>query len=268
MAKIILTENQLIDLIKNAVGKIIDLPKSGDFNLKDLLNKLDKDDIGSDVKEKITSLTKKFGNKTNFGKVKLVDNFNSEQKSNISHLIDLMNSKGIKNPYTQIGILSVIGKESNFIPKSEVNYSNTPNNRIRNIFGDRVPREDSKLDRLKKNPRKFFDVVYGGRLGNDSDEGYKYRGRGFNQLTFKGNYEKYGSMAGVDIVSNPDKLNDPNVAAKVALAFFTKGKPVSSFPDFSDKDDAAKYFADINSGGGVSSHRQKAIDYSEKFDVV
>ena len=75
-------------------------------------------------------------------------------------------------------------------------------------------------------------------------------------------------MAGVDIVSDPDRLNDPNVAAKVALAFFTKGKPASSFPNFNDKEDAAIYFADINAGGGVSRHRQQAIDYSEKFDVV
>ena len=51
------------------------------------------------------------------------------------------------------------------------------------------------------------------------DEGYKYRGRGLIQITFKANYEKYGGLAGVDIVNNPEMANDPEVATKVAVAY-------------------------------------------------
>lgn len=195
--------------------------------------------------------------------------FDGTQKENIKLLIDAMEEKGITNPHTQIGILSVIAKESGFKPKNEVDYSTTSNSRIRSIFGKRVSKySDQELDSLKRDPKKFFNVVYGGRYGNGPDEGYKYRGRGFNQLTFKGNYKKYGDMIGVDLVGNPDSANDPRVAAKIALAFFTKGKPASTFPEFTDKEEAATYFADINAGGsGASSHRDKAIAASEKFDI-
>jgi predicted chitinase len=205
---------------------------------------------------------------TNTGEIDLSNgNFDSTQKENIKLLIDAMEEEGIKDPVTQIGILSVISKESNFKPKGEVSYASTSNSRIRSIFGKRVSKySDSELDSIKRDPKKFFDLVYGGRFGNAPDEGYKYRGRGFNQLTFKGNYKKYGNLIGVDLVGNPDLANDPKVAAKIALSFLTKGK--NSFPKFDSKEDAATYFADINAGGsGASLHRNKAIAATEKFDV-
>ncbi len=205
---------------------------------------------------------------TNTGEIDLSHgNFDSTQKENIKLLIDAMEEEGIKDPITQIGILSVISKESNFKPKGEVSYAGTSNSRIRSIFGKRVSKfSDSELDSIKRDPKKFFDLVYGGRFGNGPDEGYKYRGRGFNQLTFKGNYKKYGNLIGVDLVGNPDLANDPKVAAKIALAFLTKGK--NSFPKFDNKEEAATYFADINAGGsGASSHRSKAIAATDKFDV-
>lgn len=205
------------------------------------------------------------------GNVILKGNFDSVQKQNISLLLDEMKKNGINNPYTQIGILSVISKESNFRPKGEQSYANTSNSRIRKIFGSRVAKySDAELDRLKQNPKDFFNVVYAKTVGNQGgDDGWTYRGRGFNQLTGIKNYEKYGRMAGLgdDLVKNPMLLDDPKISAKVALAFFTKGKSGSSFPNFNNKEDAAKYFADINSGGGVSSHRSSALAAAKKFDA-
>ena len=203
------------------------------------------------------------------GKVELKGNFDSTQKRNIELMIDYMDKSGITDPLTQIGILSVISKESGFKPKSEVSYANTSNSRIKSIFGSRVAKySDSELDSLKRNPEKFFNVVYAKTVGNQGGgDGWKYRGRGFNQLTGKKNYEKYGNIIGKDLVGNPDLVNEPEVAAQIAVAFFTKGKSASTFPKFKDKVDAATYFADINAGGGVSSHRSNAIAATDKFDV-
>jgi putative chitinase len=195
--------------------------------------------------------------------------FDEQQKQNIEYLLSEMEKRGIKDPYTQIGILSVISKECNFKPKSEVDYSNTSNSRIRKIFGKRVRGySEQELNKLKSNPKNFFNKVYANIIGNgdvSTGDGYKYRGRGFNQLTGRGNYKKYGSLAGIDLVSNPDILNREDVAAKVALQFLTKGK--TDFPDFENKKEAAEYFADVNAGGGRSSHRANAVKASEKFDV-
>ena len=40
------------------------------------------------------------------------------------------------------------------------------------------------------------------------NDGYLYSGKGFNQLTFKGNYKKIGDLIGIDLISNPNKELD------------------------------------------------------------
>ena len=194
--------------------------------------------------------------------------FTPEQIKNINFLIDEMNTAKIVDPNTQIWILSVIGKESGFIPKNEDSYENTSNNDIRKIFWNRVPASDTELTELKKNQEAFFNRVYASTAGNEWwNDGRMYRGRGYNQLTGKANYKKYSELTGTDIVNTPDALNDPIVASKVALAFFTKWKDYSIFPQFTNKNDAAIYFADINAGGHAGGHRSPALQVAENFDI-
>jgi predicted chitinase len=265
-----LTEQDLTGLLKG----IVDLALGGtaNSNKKDVTSKDEKEPTSKDEKETTTNNGKK-SDTPNYngdtGKVFLKGNFDSTQKANIELMIKYMNKSGIKDPLTQIGVLSVISKESNFRPKSEVSYANTSNSRIRKIFGSRVSKySDSEMDSLKKNPERFFNVVYAKTVGNQGGgDGWKYRGRGFNQLTGKKNYEKYGNMIGRNLVGNPDLANDPTVAAEIAVAFFTKGKPGNTFPKFKNKTEAATHFADINSGGGASRHRADAIAAVDKFDI-
>lgn len=250
-------------------------------HLRDLLNRKDSTKIFSGDKTVSNSSYEKPENKEfeikkderiENGKVKITGNFDSEQLTNINFLIDEMNKEGITDPYAQIGILSVIKKESGFKPKSEVSYHKTSNERIRKLFGKRVANySDSELDELKKDVKKFFNVIYAKTVGNQGgNDGYNYRGRGFNQLTGIKNYEKYSNMIGMgnQLVQDPDLVNDPKIAAKIALKFFTKGKPASEFPKFNSKEEAAIKFADINAGGGASSHRDSALKASENFEVV
>jgi len=259
-------------ILQNLMGKFID-DKDSVFN-KEYSEKITKS-LENYLKEK--NKTEEDLTDEDLSNIKIVGDidlssggFNSEQKKIIKLLIDEMTEMGITNPYTQIGMLSVISKESNFIPKSEIDYCTTSNTRIRKIFGSRVPSSDSELNSLKCDPRKFFNQVYSKTVGNQGgDDGWMYRGRGLNQLTGIKNYEKYGRMIGLGdrLVEDPELVNDPEIAIKIALAFFTKGKSASSIPEFDNKEDAAIYFADINAGGGASSHRNHAIAASKKFDV-
>ena len=247
------------DLIKRLIEKL----KEKNFSQSDL----DKSAKSSN------SNSKSSGGSQSTGNIDISSgNFDTNQKENISLLISSMTDKGITDPLTQIGILSVISKECNFKPKSEVGYDTTSNSRIKGIFGSRVSSlSDSELDALKSNPEDFFNLVYANIIGNgpaSSGDGWKYRGRGFNQLTGIANYKKYGNIIGKDLVGNPDLVNDPNVAAEIAIAFATKGKPASSFPTFTDKTDAAEFFADVNAGGGVSSHRSHAVAATDKFNIA
>jgi putative chitinase len=248
--------SEIVDKVKD---KVEDLTSDEETYLKDKLQDA-----------KLEDLT--YGNEDKYSG-KLVHTFSGQEARNIDLLVDAMNDFGITDPMAQIGILSVIGKESNYIPKSETSYSNTAPSRIRHLFGNRVSHlSDSEINQLKQDDKKFYNLIYANTVGNgkngtDDNDGYKYRGRGFNQLTGIGNYRKYGGLIGKDLVGNPDEVNNPRTAAKVAIMFFTKGKK-SGFPKFDTKKQAAEYFADINAGGGVSSHRENAVKYSNKFDIA
>ena len=185
----------------------------------------------------------------------------SEQRSNVELLIKIMEDNGITNPYTQVGILSVIGKESGFVPKSEDTYCGSDEDRIIEVFKSR----GRKCKSLKCDDEKFFECVYGvdsgASLGNTQPgDGYKYRGRGFNQITGRSNYKKYGYE------SNPEDLNNPEGAADAAIKFLTKG---GSLPDFKSKKGATDHFVNVNAGGSADWDESfgNAYEWMNKFEV-
>jgi putative chitinase len=216
-----------------------------------------------------------------------IRNLRQGKKENAKLILDSLNKFGIVNPLIQKAILSVIGKESNYIPKNERSYKNTSNGRIRKIFGSRVSDlSDSELTRLKRDEDAFWDRVYGGRYGNSKPgDGSKYRGRGFNQLTFKGNYEKYNRLlkkngVNVDIVRSPEMVNDPKIAADVNALYFldrlsskhSKRKFGNNDPnDFSKFEDALGAAVNANAGWGKetrgSRHYRNALAYAGGIDI-
>jgi len=181
-----------------------------------------------------------------------------EQIKIVRHLEDAMDRFKIFNKFARIAILSVVWKESSFKVKSETPYSNTPNDRIRMIFGSRLPMTESELTTLKANPESFFNRVYGNMYGNGPEDGYKYRGRGLNQLTFKRNYQAIEKVVDendhnsyVNIVNCPDSLlDDGSVAAMCCVAYFVnRFKDVCTF-EFNDITYATLMVFRANAGWG------------------
>ena len=77
------------------------------------------------------------------------------------------------------------------------------------------------------NPYDYFEGVYGvgtsigSKLGNTlAGDGYKYRGRGFIQLTGKSNYATFGKRINQNLLANPDLALNPTIAAQVLAAYF------------------------------------------------
>lgn len=207
------------------------------------------------------------------GTTTYANTLNATQKNNINILVSRAKLKGITNPLSIGGMLSVISKESAFIPRNEGSYRTTSNERIRAIFGKRVAGYNEEgLTRLKQNDVLFFDVVYGylsevGRANGNTKpgDGYKYRGRTYNQVTFKNLYDKIGKQIGVDLVSNPDQANDPEVAADIAIQYFINafatGKSLGKLKaynstginDFKTLNDSLHAFYHANAGWGKST---------------
>jgi len=135
----------------------------------------------------------------------------------------------------QANVMANVEKESNFKPRSEElgKYSAKT---LYKLYGPpgapdgqpvggknkvRFQTMDEAQAVVSKGPEAVGDVIYGGRMGNDKPgDGFKYRGRGFIQITGKENYDKIGKIIGVDLVNNPDLANDTEVAAKIIPAYF------------------------------------------------
>lgn len=77
-----------------------------------------------------------------------------------------------------------------------------------------------------RNPEKIASKVYGGRMGNGPEatkEGFKFRGRGYIQLTGKENYTNFAKFIGEDTVNNPDLVATKYPLASAAF-FFNSNK--------------------------------------------
>jgi predicted chitinase len=190
----------------------------------------------------------------------------------VGEIAGLLKLRGITNKFTVAAMIGIAYKESGLVPQSEMSYKNNSNESLVKIFTCRVrDLSNSELTTLKKNDEKFFDRVYGkdipsncknGNYGNTATgDGWKYRGRGLNQITFKDRYKQIGDAIGVDLVNNPDKLNEFTIAAKAFIEFylseFNNHKSImrsrfgaSNINNFTDLDTAYQAMYNINAGLG------------------
>jgi putative chitinase len=77
-----------------------------------------------------------------------------------------------------------------------------------------------------RNPQKIANRVYSSRMGNGdeaSGDGYKYRGRGYIQLTGKSNYTAFDKTVPEDILANPDLVATKYPLASAAFFFNSNG---------------------------------------------
>ena len=139
----------------------------------------------------------------------------------IAQIPTVMEKFQINTPLRLAHFLAQCGHESgNFRAVQEnLNYSADG---LKRIFPKYFP--GNLAESYARNPEKIASKVYGGRMGNGDEstkEGFKFRGRGYIQLTGKANYTAFAKSIGEDTIANPDL-----VATKYPLAsaawFFSK----------------------------------------------
>jgi putative chitinase len=77
-----------------------------------------------------------------------------------------------------------------------------------------------------RQPEKIASRVYGGRMGNGDEstkEGFKFRGRGYIQLTGKSNYTEFDKFVNEDILANPDLVATQYPLLSAAWFFHKNG---------------------------------------------
>ena len=139
----------------------------------------------------------------------------------IAQIPTVMEKFQINTPLRLAHFLAQCGHESGGFKATQENLNYSADG-LKKIFPKYFP--GNLAESYARNPEKIASKVYGGRMGNggeETKEGYKFRGRGYIQLTGKDNYSSFAKSIGEDTVANPDL-----VASKYALAsagwFFSK----------------------------------------------
>lgn len=119
--------------------------------------------------------------------------------------------------------LSQCAHESgNFTQKTEnLNYSAK---RLTEVFKKYFPTITNATP-YQRNPEKIANLVYANRMGNGSEssgDGFRYRGRGYIQLTGKEMYIKFGRSIDVDLVKTPELVATKYPLASAAWFFDTR----------------------------------------------
>lgn len=141
----------------------------------------------------------------------------------IAQIPDTAAKFGITNNLRLAHFLAQCGHESGgFKAVSEnVNYSADG---LKKIFGKYFP--GNLNESYARQPEKIASRVYASRMGNGdeaSKEGFKFRGRGYIQLTGKSNYTNFAKFIGEDTVANPDLVATKYPLASAAF-FFNSNK--------------------------------------------
>lgn len=99
-----------------------------------------------------------------------------------------------------------------------LNYSA---NGLRKTFGKYFTTDELAL-KYAKQPEKIANRVYSNRMGNGAEsvgEGWRYRGRGYIQLTGKENYSRFDKTVDDDILATPDLVATTYPLASAAFFF-------------------------------------------------
>jgi len=125
----------------------------------------------------------------------------------------------------QAAFIGQCGHESgNFkVLEENLNYAA---DRLMKIWPKRFPTLEVAQP-YHRNPRKIANKVYANRMGNRdeaSDDGWRFRGSGFIQLTGHDNFFHFGKAMGVDFVMKPDLVRTPEYAAQSAGWFWSTHK--------------------------------------------
>lgn len=136
------------------------------------------------------------------------------------HLTAAMQEFEVVTADRQAAFLAQVAFESELfsVIEENLNYSGP---RLLAVFPSHFTQQEAETYAHK--PVMIANRVYANRYGNGdeaSGDGWRYRGRGLIQMTFRDNYASISQPLGVDLVAEPDALLQPALAARSAGHFW------------------------------------------------
>jgi putative chitinase len=168
----------------------------------------------------------------------------------IAQIPNVMQNFGINTPLRLAHFLAQCGHESaGFKATSEnLNYSVKG---LMGIFKKYFPTE-ALASAYARQPQKIANRVYASRMGNGdeaSGDGYKFRGRGYIQLTGKQNYTAFDAAVEDNILANPDLVSTKHALA--SAAWFWKKNGLSLIADTGDSTEVVTKITKRVNGGTI-----------------
>lgn len=184
--------------------------------------------------------------------------------NNVTELVQILNDSSVNTPLRLAHFLAQVAHESVLFSKTTENMNYSAEG-LKVTFSKYFPTPDIRAQYARQ-PEKIGNRAYANRNGNGSElsgEGYLFRGRGYLQLTGKGNYSDYSRNTYGDdrIVKNPKLLAEPVDAMKSSLWYWTN----NNLNKWADADDILAVSRAINLGNPLSKGTPNGLDDRKKY---
>lgn len=182
-------------------------------------------------------------------------------------IIDTMKNYGFSNEVIA-GVLGNIKVECDFKLQAENMYYTKAETLTRTFPSKFKNMSLAEIETYTKKPSKLGDLVYK-ELG-----GYRYRGRGYIQITGIDNYKAYSDVLKLDLVNNPDLALREDIAVLIVIEYIKK-TALNKYPSLNqirDINTVADIIAKSIQGFGknyttgfLKEHLEKKREYAKKY---
>lgn len=168
----------------------------------------------------------------------------------IAQIPDTASKFNINTPLRLAHFLAQCGHESaGFkVTQENLNYSAKG---LMGIFKKYFPTQQL-AEAYQRQPQKIANKVYASRMDNGNEasgDGYKFRGRGYIQLTGRANYTAFGKAINEDIVNNPDLVSGKY--ALLSAAWFWSKNGLNTLADGGASDQVVTTITKRVNGGTI-----------------
>lgn len=176
----------------------------------------------------------------------------------------LLNNYGVNTPLRLAHFFAQIDHESGLKPvKENLNYSvkGLLDTFGRHRISEEQARSYGRSRTQRANQTMIANIVYGGTWGaknlgnNQPEDGSRFIGRGFIQITGRSNYLVLSKDTKIDYIKNPDLLLTEADAMISALWFWSK----NNLNRLADADDVRQVTRRINGGFNGLQHRTQLL---------